>query len=395
MNQKSENRFLQGVSINVLLLGIVSFLTDISSEMIHPLLPMFIVALGGTGLVVGIIGGLGDSITSILTVLSGYWSDRSGKRRPFIFSGYGISSISKILLAFSTQWWHILILKPLERTGKGLRTAPRDAIIANSEKKVRGKAFGIHRAMDASGAIIGSIMAFIFLWFLTMRFETIFLIAGFIGLLALIPLFYVREKRRKPKKLTLKIGLGALPQEFRVFLLIVTVFALGNFTYMFFILKAQKSFPDPRMAIALPVLLYVWFNVVYTIFSIPSGILSDRIGRKNVLIMGYGIFGVTCLGFAFFGSFPVLIILFGLYGLFFALVDGTQRAFASDLITEDLRGTALGTFHMAIAFATLPASVISGYLWQYFSPEATFIYGSVMGFLAAILFLITDTGRIT
>ncbi|RLI89306.1 MAG: MFS transporter [Candidatus Altiarchaeales archaeon] len=395
MNQKTENRFLQGIGINVLLLGIVSFLTDISSEMIHPLLPMFIVALGGSGLVVGIIGGLGDSITSILTVLSGYLSDRSGERKPFVFSGYGISSIAKLLLAFSTHWGHVLILRPLERTGKGLRTAPRDAIIAESERGVRGRAFGIHRAMDTSGAIIGSVLAFILLWFLGMRFETIFLLAGFIGLLALIPLFYVRERRREPKKLTLKIGLGALPREFRVFLLIVTVFALGNFTYMFFILRAQESFPDPRMAIALPVLLYVWFNIVYTIFSIPAGILSDRIGRKNVLIMGYGIFGITCLGFALFESFHVLIILFGLYGLFFALVDGTQRAFASDLITEDLRGTALGTFHTAIAFATLPASVIAGSLYQYFSPEATFFYGAGIAFLSAILFLIADTGRVT
>ncbi len=383
MNQKT----------NVILLGIVSFLTDVSSEMVHPLLPMFIVYLGGTGLVVGLVGGLGDSIASILAVLSGHLSDRVGKRKQFIFSGYGLSSLSKIFLAFSTQWWHILVLKSLERAGKGLRTAPRDAIIADSDERVRGMAFGIHRAMDSSGAVVGSIVAFILLWFMAMGFETIFLIAGFISLLALIPLFYVRERRREPKKLALEISLKALPREFRVFLLIVTVFALGNFTYMFFILKAQESLLDPAMAVALPVLLYVWFNVVYTIFSIPSGVLSDRIGRKSVLITGYGVFGITCLGFVFFKSFPALVILFGLYGLFFALIDSTQRAFASDLITEDLRGTALGTLHTTIAFTTLPASVIAGSLWQYFGPGATFLYGSAMGFLAAILFLMTDVQR--
>lgn len=239
--KKKKKEIFTGISANVFLLGIVSFLTDVSSEMINPVLPGFITALGGTGLIVGLIGGLSDSITSILTVFSGYWSDKYGKRIPFIFSGYGLSSLSKFLFTISTQWWHILILRPLERFGKGLRTAPRDAIIAETRREIRGKAFGIHRAMDSSGAIIGSILALIFIWFLGLEFQTIFLIAGFIGLSALLPIFFVRDIKKKPQKITLKISLSSLPREFKIFLFIVTIFALGNFTYFFFILKAQES----------------------------------------------------------------------------------------------------------------------------------------------------------
>ncbi len=378
---------LKGVSINVLLLGIVSFITDISSEMIQPLLPIFIASLGGAGLVIGLIAGLSDSISSILMVISGYWSDKTGKRKPFVFSGYFLSSIAKLFFAFSTRWWHILILKPVERVGKGLRTAPRDAIIADSSTARRGKAFGIHRAMDTSGAIVGSALALILFWFLGMEIELIFLSAGILGFIALVPLFFVRERKRSRMSRPLIISLRSLPDEFRKFLVIATIFALGNFTYMFFILRSMEFFSDPRISIAFPLLLYIWFNLVYAGFSIPSGILSDRIGRRNILVLGYALFGMTCLGFAWLSSFPSYFILFGIYGLSYALIDGNQRAFVSDLIEERLRGTALGTFHSLIGIATLPSSVIAGFLWEYLSPELTFLYGFVLSMLAVLLFV--------
>lgn len=380
-------KFFEGISINIILLGIVSFLVDASSEMIMPILPMFIVTLGGAGLVVGLIGGLGDSIASVLTVFSGYWSDKFGKRKPFVFSGYAASATSKILLAISLTWQHVFLFRSLERAGKGLRTAPRDAIIADSAINMRGKAFGIHRAMDTGGAIVGSILAFVLFWFFNLEFRTIFLIAAAIAFISILPLLFVKERKRKVGKRSMKVSFKALPTSFRLFIIIATIFALGNFSYMFFILRAQQFFQG-RMAVALPIMLYVWFNIVYTTFSIPSGALSDKVGRKNVLTLGYSLFGVACAGFALFYSLTSLIVLFGLYGLVYALVDGNQRSFASDFVEEELRGTALGTFHAAIGIAALPASLIAGFLWDFFGSTASFYYGCVLSLVSTGLFIL-------
>jgi len=377
-----------GINLNILLLGLTSFLTDTSSEMITPILPFFIAAVGGTGLAVGLIGGLEESVSSILKVLSGYWSDKSGRKKVFVSSGYLTSSISKIFLAFSTAWQHVLILKPLERVGKGLRTAPRDAIIADyAEEEVRGKAFGLHRALDTSGAILGSTLALILLWFMKLEFRTIILIGALIAFLGLMPLYAVKEKRAKAKKITFKISLAGLPSSLRLFIVIASLFALGNFTYMFFILRAEHFFAE-RIAVAMPILLYIWFNVIYASFSMPSGMLSDKIGRRNVLFLGYLLFGLTCLLFALPLSIFSLIILFAFYGLAYAMIEGNQRAFVSDLAPEELRGTSLGTFHTAIGLAALPSGIIAGALWQYIDSTATFFYGSALGFLAAILLLL-------
>ncbi len=375
---------------NIILLGLVSFFTDVSSEMINPILPMFITALGGAGLVVGIIGGLGDSISSILNVFSGYWSDKVGKRKPLVFAGYGISALAKMLFPFALVWQHILALRVFERVGKGIRTAPRDVILAAStEKGGRGRGFGIHRAMDSSGAVIGSAIAFILIWHFGFSFKTIFLAAAFIAFLALIPIFPVKEKTAKIKKISLKIGLKKLSKPLKIFILIATIFSLGNFSYMFFILRSQEFFAKD-LAIIMPILLYIIYNIVYALFSIPAGIVSDKIGRKNVLLFGYFLFGLTCLGFAFFHSLTSFIILFILYGLVYALTDGTARAFVSDISEKEVRGTALGTFHTAISIATLPASLIAGALWQFVAFGATFIYGASMAFLAVFLLLISQ-----
>jgi MFS family permease len=381
---------LRGMSFNIILLGIVSFITDTSSDMMWPILPMFITSIDGTGLAVGLIGGLAESVASIFKVFSGYWSDKFGRRKPFVALGYTISSISKLFFSFISAWPHLLLLKPLERFGKGLRTAPRDGIIADSVATgVRGRGFGIHRAMDTSGAILGSIVAFILFWFLGLGFKIIFLIAAGIAFLALLPLTFVKEVKTKPKHVSLRISLEGLEKPLKLFILVATIFAVGNFSYMFFILKAQKAFQQlfPEIANAMPILLYALFNMSYALLSIPIGTLSDKIGRKRVLATGYFLFGLTCFGFVFSSSLTSFIVLFLLYGLFYAFVDGVQRALASDLASKKLRGTALGAFHTSIGLAALPASLVAGFLWD-ICPEITFVYGALAGFIASGLLII-------
>ncbi len=381
-----KNRYVTGLSINILLLGIVSFLNDFSSEMIMPILPMFITSLGGAGFVVGLIGGLRDSTASILKVICGYWSDKTGKRKIFVTSGYLTSSVFKLFLAFSRTCQHILIFAGLERVGKGLRTAPRDAIIADSLPKEMGKGFGIHRTLDTSGAILGSVVVFLLFWFLAFDFSSIILLAAIIAFLSLIPLHFVKERWRGKKEITFKIGLKNLPGPLKLFILVSFVFALANFSYMFFILRAQGLFAG-KLSVGLPILLYVLFNIFYAMFAIPFGALSDRIGRKKVLVLGYLLFSLTSMGFAIFNSFATFILLFALYGMVYAIVDGNQRAFVSDLSSYELRATALGTFHTAVGLAALPASLIAGFLWGLF-PELTFIYGSAISLVSVILFVV-------
>lgn len=370
-----------------MLLGLVSLLTDASSEIIQPILPMYIASLGGAGVAIGLIGGLGDSASSIVNLFSGHLSDRFGKKKPFVFLGYGLSAFMKLLFPLSKSWPQFLMLRVIERTGKGIRGAPRDAIIAQStDGEVRGKAFGFHRAFDTSGAILGSILAFAFVWFLGLEFKTILLIAGLIAFLSLIPLLFVEEKDSKPIARDLKVGLYALSPELKFFIMVASVFALANFTYMFFILRAQQAFTG-RSAVGLPILLYVLFNIVYAFLAVPAGVLSDKMGRKTVLVLGYSTFAGVCLGFAFLGGLPWFIVLFVFMGVAFALVEGNQRALVSDLAASDMRGTALGTFHTSISIATLSSSLIAGAIWQYIAPTATFVYGAAMAIMAVVLFV--------
>ena len=298
-----RSKYLKGVSPNILLLGIVSFLNDFSSEMIMPILPMFVEAFGGA-LAVGLVGGLRDSISSILKVFFGYWSDKTGRRKIFVSSGYITSAVFKLLLALSKTCPYVITIAALERLGKGMRTAARDAIIADSMAEQRGKGFGIHRTLDTCGAILGSIVVFLLVWVFDFDFSLIILIAAVFAFVSLIPLHFVKQAERQPQDISLKIGLRQLPKPLKLFILVSGVFALGNFSYMFFIIKAQAAFPG-RLSIALPILLYVLFNFFYAGFSVPLGVLSDKIGRGKVIAIGYLLFSLTSLGFAFFASLSV------------------------------------------------------------------------------------------
>lgn len=401
--EEKKKGFFSGIGANILLLGLVSLFTDMSSEMIQPVLPLFLAGLGAGAVTIGLVGGLGDSVSAIVSLLAGYSSDRNGRRIPYIFAGYGISTATKFLFAFATQPWHIAVLKPIERVGKGLRGAPRDSIIAESKKEVRGKAFGIHRSMDNFGAALGTIISiFIILFFLDQgdpmnTYRNIFIIAGVIGLIALIPIFFVKDVKREPQKRGILLNLRDMPQNYRIFLVVTTIFSLGNFTVLLFISHAQKVFQTisakQEIILIIPLALYLWFNIVNTLFSVPAGLLSDRFGRKKILALGYILFTLSCLGFAYTSNILSFIILFAVYGIAIAFVDGTQRALAADLIPPEIRGTALGTYYMLTAIATLPGSVFAGFFWENYGAPAAFIYGAAMTVFAMIVFLLIRNHR--
>jgi MFS family permease len=370
---------------NIYFLGLVSLLNDASSEIIRPILPLFIASLGAGGLAIGLIGGLAEGLPSLIKVLSGWWSDRLQRRKPLVAAGYAISAAGNLLLAFSSTWLQVFVLKTLERSGKGVRSPPRDAIIAESApREGRGRGFGVHRALDSLGAVIGSILAFL-LWQGGLDFKSIFLGAGLLAFVALIPLVPVKESPRYPTECPRPVTSGLSPA-LAPFVAIASLFALGSFSYMFFILRSAEFFAG-RMAVAAPLLLYVLFNLVYTLFSIPSGSWSDRVGRKRVLSIGYALFAFVCLGFALVSSTMVLVLLFALYGLVFALVDGAERAFVSDLCRAEARGTGLGVYYGAVGTAAIASGLVAGALWQYLSPEATFLFGAMAAVAASILLM--------
>lgn len=397
-NNISNNTGNNKISLNIILLSLASFLNDVSSEIILPILPLFIVSLGGTGITVGLIGGIRDSIASIFKIFSGYISDKTGKKKIFVFYGYLFSSVIKIFLAFSKSWQNIFALIGLERIGKGLRDAPRDAIIAESMPQNKGKGFGFHRAFDSAGAIFGSILAFIFFWLFGFSFKTIIIISAAIAFLSVIPVYLVAEPKSEKKNISLKISLFNLPKKLKIFLIISGIFSLANFSYMFFILQAQNLFASNSatgtnifgantIVKGIPILLYILFNIFYASFAIPFGKLSDKIGRKKVLFLGYTIFALTAAGFAFLQSILAYIFLFAFYGIANAIIDSNQRAFVSDLSQTNMQGTGLGAYYTVTGLVALPASIIAGAIWK-FSPQSTFLYCATCSAIAAIFLLV-------
>jgi len=375
------------------LLGFVSFLNDISSEIIQPILPLFIAQLGGGSMAVGLIGGVSDGLPSILKVLSGCWSDRLGKRKPLVVAGYALSAAGKIFLPFASAWQHVFFLNTLERSGKGVRSAPRDTMISEStDEGQRGRGFGLHRAMDSAGAVVGSSLAYL-LWQGGYSYSSILMFAGILSVVALIPFYRVKESYRAPdcSMSSIRLNLSALPPELKRFLFIACLFALGNFSYMFFILRAQDHFTG-SMAVAAPLLLYLIFNLVYALLALPVGIWSDRVGRRRVLFLGYSLFALTAIGFAAISSLWRLIALFALYGLVYALVDGSERAYISDLCPAGLRASSLGIYYGAVGVASIISSLLAGALWSIWGPEASFLYGAAAASLAAIGLMVMMNG---
>ncbi|HOW60197.1 MAG TPA: MFS transporter [Candidatus Moranbacteria bacterium] len=374
-----------GISRNVVILGVVSLLTDLSGQMVFPLLPLYITSvLGGGAVAVGLVEGAAEAAASLLKVVSGYWSDKIKSRKPFVFFGYTLSAIMKPVLAFSGSWFSVLLIRILDRVGKGLRDAPRDAIIAESNNQATlGKAYGFNRALDGLGSVGGSVLAFLLLP--VFGFVNLFKLAIIPGLVSVGVISLVKEPERikkVEKKISLKVGFGELTRELKIFILVATIFTLGNYSYAFLMLRAKADGLGDEKTI----MLYALFYLVYTLLSMKAGSLSDKFGRKPIILAGYGMFTLLSIGLYLFGGVTFTIISFILFGIFFSLIDGTQRAFVSDLSPARLKGTALGTFHTFTGLAALPAGYIAGELWTKISPEATFLFGAIIGSVSILIF---------
>lgn len=389
MSRDMRQGVFRGITRNVLLLGIVSLFTDLSSQMVFPLIPLYLFSVLGTGAsVVGIVEGAAETTASLAKVFSGYWSDRLRRRKPFVLAGYSFSAIAKPLLALAGSWPLVLIIRMFERVGKGVRSAPRDAIVAESVVRgVRGKAYGFHRAMDGIGSVLGALLAFVLLSITGSDYGTIFLLAGIPGIAAVLFILFIREPGRTEEheaaKLSVRVSFSALPADLKLLIVAASVFYLGHFGYAFLLLRAKDIGLTDQTAI----LLYVLFYVIYVIAAMPAGSLSDRIGRKPVLVASYLAFGVVSLGLIFASDLRSVLPMFAMYGLSFAMFDGVQRAYVVDFAPEHLRGTALGTFHAAVGLVALPGGYIAGMLWDKLGPEATFVYGLVLAVVSSVLLM--------
>jgi MFS family permease len=381
---------------NIIILGIASFLTDVSTEMVYPLLPLYLTSarIGATPVLVGLIEGFAESIASLLRVFSGAWSDRIQKRKPIAILGYASSTIGKVVLYFSTTWVWVFAGRLADRFGKGIRTAPRDALIADSTtEQNRGSAFGLHRALDTAGASLGVILAYLLFVSNGTEFSTIFVLSLIPAALGVGVLFFVREQRPsrfpKPGRSVWWSDLGAhwraLDRRLKFFLGIIFIFALGNSSNQFLLLRAQ----DLGFDIATIILMYLVFNLVYALGSFPLGRLSDRIGRKRLLVLGYLTYGAVYFGFAL-ASPLALWGLFATYGLYYALTEGVEKALVSDIAPQKVRATLIGLHATFVGVGLLPASALAGFLWNAFGASAPLYFGGGMGVLAAIalLFLI-------
>jgi len=388
-----------GQSPNVFFLGLVSLLTDISSEMIFTLVPLFLAnVLGAATTVIGFIGGLSESTDAIFRIISGWYSDRIGKRKPFALLGYGLSTLAKPFMYLAGSWGVVAAIRFSDRLGKGLRSSPRDALLADSaDSAKRGRSFGLHRAMDTAGAAIGLTVAAVIIYQtqgggMELGLETYrwLVLAGTIpAVLAIVVLFFFVKEGRQPKPM----ADGALIQKkgwrgafsgfdmrFRLFLLVMAVFTLGNSSDFFVILRAQ-TLEAPLVQVTL---MLVLFNITYAAVSWPAGRLSDTLGRRRIIAIGWGVYALVYLGFAAAGSLWQIWLLFAAYGIYYGIVEGVARAFVADLVPAEKRGTAYGMYHGVVGLTLLPASLIAGWLWDAVGSAAPFYFGAGLAFLAML-----------
>src|SRR5580765_355062 len=369
-------------------LGWVSFLNDAASEMIYPLLPDFITRTLGAGpALLGLIEGIAESTASLAKVGAGWWSDKAGRRKPFVVAGYTLATIARPLVGVAQNWGQILAIRFSDRLGKGLRTPPRDALLADiASSGDRGRAYGVQRAMDNAGAFVGPIVAALLLKFFIPEERTVFLLTLVPGLLAVAVLIF-RIPERKAERVAAKIKLEwppRLPRRLWIVIGIFSFFTLANSTDAFLLLRAR----DCGIPLWQLPLLWAAFNGAKALFGVPFGALSDRIGRAPMIVAGWAIYTVAYVGFAFASTPAAAWGLFGFYALFFAATEGAERALIADLAEGELRGRAFGVFHGAVGLAALPASILFGIWWKLFGPKTAFLIGAALSLVATAALLV-------
>jgi MFS family permease len=393
---------------NVWVTSATSFLTDVSSEMVFDVLPLFLSSvLGVRTAAIGLIEGVAEAVSSFLKVGSGLLSDRLGKRKWLAVAGYGISSASKPLLLVATSWGAVLGIRSLDRFGKGVRTAPRDALLAESVlPSTRGLAFGVHRAFDSAGAVVGLLVAFAVVWSaqkgaLALAPETfrLLVLASLVPAFAAVAVLALGAKEmggsKPPSSERRRLPLRGLDPPFRRFLLAVGLFTLGNSSDSFLVLRASER----RLSVVGILGMLIGFNIVYTLVSAPAGRLSDLLGKKRIIAAGWLFYSVLYLGFAIARDASHVVALFVVYGLYYGLVEGVGRAFVADLVADPGKlGSAYGLYHAVVGAVALPASLVAGILWQGIGgfsglgPKAPFLFGSVLA-VAATAVLLTVAPR--
>lgn len=381
-----ENKRIWGFERNVFFTGLTSFLTDTSTKMIYSVMPLFLLSIGASKTSISLIEGIAESTASLIKAFSGHWSDKLGKNKPFMLIGYGITAFITPFYALVRFPIHVLVLRFVERIGKGLRAAPRDSLISGSvAKNETGRTFGFHKAMDNSGAIIGPLAAFLVLYFFPINYTTLFLLATIPAFLGVITIaVFIKEAKADKKEQKQTFHLNQLPKKFYFFLLIVFVFTLGNSADALLLVKTAETGINKSYV----PFVYMIFNTVSVLLAIPIGKISDKIGREVLIIGGFLVYAIVYFFFGKYNSLNVFIFLFALYGLYSALVDGSQKALISDSVSTHLKGTAFGLYHAVLGVTLLPASLIAGLLYDKVNSNAPFYFGALMALIASLLMMV-------